>query len=250
MILSLVMASLLWPIDSAKLPKVPAAKQADVAALKLDTLPKKKELDPLLDLHLPFEEGSSMQLLGEVKKGPFTLVVVRLDEEAAMMSVSYTFILVRDAKGAWVDGVELASTVSSEAGGVTETGTLTEGGALNRITESRIPMHEEGLPTELVVRSEAKGALTESGKFELKRRFTTTDGAFLDGKTKEELRVFGDDVFYRGNESKPFQKLLRQKNDVRFKAGGKPYALSWSPTNEELFSRGPDGKVQTFVREW
>jgi hypothetical protein len=84
MILTLVMAALLWPLDSAKLPKVPAATQAEIAALKLDTLPRKKELDPILDVHLPLEVGSSMQLLGELKKGPLTLVVVRLDEEAAI----------------------------------------------------------------------------------------------------------------------------------------------------------------------
>jgi hypothetical protein len=250
MILTLVMAALLWPLDSAKLPKVPAATQAEIAALKLDTLPRKKELDPILDVHLPLEEGSSMQLLGELKKGPLTLVVVRLDEEAAMMSVSYTFVLVRNPQGAWVDGVQLASAINSEAGELTETGLLTEGRALTRTTKSRIPMHEEGLPVELVVRAETKGVLTGSGKFELKRRVTTTDGAFLDGKTGEEIRVFGDDVFYRGNESKPFQKLLRQKNEVRFTPDGKPYALSWSATNEALSSRGPDGKVQTFVREW
>lgn len=243
--LSLVLAALALPIDSTKLPAANALSAGELKALKLDAL-KDKSLDVLKKR----EEGTTFKLVGKLERGAQTLVVLQLVTEVEMLRSTRTFVLVRDAKGAWLGGVQLAVTSSTEAGSEDTSGVLGADGALARKTTLRVPMFEEGLPTELVVTSEATGALKPDGTFSLSERYTTGDGAFIDRKSKEELRVFGEKVFYRGNETKPFQALLRAKNEVRFRAGGKPYKLAWAEKNDAIACTNPDGTVQTFTREW
>lgn len=246
----LAAAPLSLPLDSTKFSAGGApATVEELEALKLDTIPG-IEGAPLRELKLPLEEGSVVRVLGMARSGAFTLHLVRLDEEAAMMSVSMLFVLVKNAKGAWVGSALLGASSSSEAGGAEEKGTLTADGTLTRRKVLRVPMHEDQLPTELVSTSEARGRLGADGRITVTEAFVSRDGSFIDEKSKEELRVFGEKVFYRSNETKPFQLLLREKDDVRFKAGAKPYKLTWSDDLRSIACTGPDGKPQRFTREW
>jgi hypothetical protein len=154
-------------------------------------------------------------------------------------------------KGELLDGVSFASTVSTEAGSQEGSGTVTTEGSVGRRLIRTIPMMEEGLPSELKVISEHAAKLTASGRFEVGAEvFTTRDGAFIDRKSKEEMRVFGEKVFYRANDSKPFQALLREGDAVRFKPGGKQYVLSWDDRRKIVNCTNPDGSIQAFTREW
>jgi hypothetical protein len=103
----------------------------------------------------------------------------------------------------------------------------------------------------LEVTSEATQKLRANGSWEpTVSRATTQNGKFVDAKSKEELWVFGQDVFYRGNESKPFQKLDFDGKAVRFKGSKTPYTLAWNEPKQAIACTDPKGKAQTFTREW
>lgn len=196
-------------------------------------------------------ESVSVSPLVAIPRTGHTVLVVRLEHELPMSSFSGTCLLTYGPKGELLDGLRFSSSTSSEAGGVEELSALTSEGSVGRKTVSKIPMMEEGLPAELVTVSEQPAKLTAAGRFQTGSPvFTTRDGAFIDRKTREELRVFGEKVFYRANDTKPFQALLREGDAVRFKPNGKQYVLSWDEKRKNLVCTNPDGSVQTFVREW
>lgn len=159
------------------------------------------------------------------------------------------FLLTYGAKGEFLDGVRFSSSVTSESGGVEEVSTLNAEGGLGRRATAKTPMHEDGLPGELVVVSEQVGKLTSKGTFELGApEFRSRDGVFLDAATKEELRVFGEQIFYRASATEPFRRLAREGDSVRFKPEGKVYLLSWDERRKSLSCLNPDGSVQQFAR--
>ncbi|MFO0598618.1 MAG: hypothetical protein U0228_25145 [Myxococcaceae bacterium] len=212
-----------------------------------------KELEVLRNWKPEPEEGETNTLwpVGAFKRGEVQVLVVRLDQEMPMGSISDSFALTYDPTGKLLDGFHLASNTSTEAGGYTFTSKLEANFTFTGSGELRVPMMEEGLPGELVVQSTVKGTLLPSGKVQREERFSTKDGAFTDPKSKEELRVFGARVFYRGTDAdKPFQELQVEGDTVRFKKGGKPYQLSWSDTRDAVSCKNPDGTVQRFERTW
>lgn len=189
--------------------------------------------------------------VASIARGEQVVLVVAVSSTADALQGTQHYLVSYGSKGEFLDGVRFSTTLSSEAGAVEEVSTLNAEGGLGRRSTSKIPMMEEGLPQELVVVSDQVGKLTAKGTFELGApEFRSRDGAFVDASTKEELRVFGDDVFYRANESKPFQKLFREGDAVRFKADGKVYALSWDERRKSLSCLNPDGSVQKFARVW
>ncbi len=197
------------------------------------------------------DETLTIWPIAQVARPGVTVLVVRFDQALPMSSTATTFLLTYGPKGELLDGLRFGATTSSEAGGGDDVATLAESGAITRSSTAKIPMMEEGLPEQLVVNSEAPAKLTASGKFEVSPEiFTTKDGAFIDRKSKEELRVFGEKVFYRANDTKPFQALLRDGDAVRFKKGGPPYLLSWDERMISVNCKNPGGSVQRFTREW
>ncbi len=197
------------------------------------------------------DETLTVWPVASIARPGLTLLLVRFDQEMPMSSDAALFLLSYGPQGALIDGVGFAGTMSSEAGGAEDVGRLTADGALTRSGTLSVPMMEEGLPEKLVITSEHPVKLTASGKFEVaEERFTTRDGAFIDRKSKEELRIFGEKAFYRGNDTKPFQALTREGDAVRFKKGGKPYGLTWDARNALINCKNPDGSVQVFTREW
>jgi hypothetical protein len=196
------------------------------------------------------DRSMSLWPLARIERPGVTALVVRLNEEGPAGESMTTFVLTY-AKGVFIDGARLDQRLSGEGGGEVLTGTLGADGTVLRRRLLTPVMQEEGLPERLVVTSEQTLTLASNGTFTRgPERFTTKSGAFIDRSTKEELRVFDQVVFYRGNETKPFQRLLSDQDTVRFKAGGKPYTLTWDERKASISCRNPDGTRQTFTREW
>lgn len=196
------------------------------------------------------DEGETHTLwpVATFTQGEVTALLVRFDQSFPMGSASSSFVLTYSGKGELIDGCLVASSAGTEAGGGEEQATIAADGSITRTSRQEIPMHEEGLPEALITTAETKAKLLPGGKCEVQpATFTTKDGAFIDRTSKEELRVFGERVFYRGNETKPFQPLLREGDAVRFKKGGKPYALAWDERRAVLSCKNPDGTTQRFT---
>lgn len=196
---------------------------------------------------------NALRPIGSVTRGDTTLLIVSVEYEGPAVAVLFeTYLVSYSSKGEFLDALRFSTTMSSEAAAVEERSTLTAEGGLGRRTTTHVPMMEEGLPEQLTVVTDQVGKLTARGTFELGALdYRTRDGAFLDEKTKEELRVFGEEVYYRANESKPFQKLFRGDGDtVRFKQYGQSYALSWDSRRASLKCINPDQSVQSFSRKW
>lgn len=244
--------SLTLPLDSKRLGEGVELSVDEIPALGVIGRPE-KSLGPLR-LWEPEPEGGTVErvhAVGAIRRGDVVVLVVRHSTVFEMGTYAAVYLFTYTAKGALIDGLELGVDANSEAGAERTDGTLAADGTVARRTDRKIPMMEEGLPEQLVVTSELKAQLRSSGKFQASpETFVSKDGAFIDRTSKEELRVFGDAVFYRGNEKKPFQKLLREGDTVRFKAGGKPYGLSWDDARGVVTCKNPDGTKQTFTREW
>lgn len=238
------------PLDSKSL-GAPAKNALTAADVKLLAIKEHAsgELAELVQWMGPKLNGAYP--IASVVRGEHVVLVVSVSASEPMVTAQQLYLLTYSAKGEFLDGVRFSNSTSSEAGGVEEVSTLNASGGLGRRSTSRIPQHEEGLPTELVVVSDQVGKLTAKGTFELgAAEFRSRDGAFIDAKTKEELRVFGEDIYYRANPDKPFQKLFRDGDSVRFKADGKVYLLSWDVQRKSLSCLNPDGSVQKFPRAW
>ncbi|MBL8909087.1 MAG: hypothetical protein JNM17_00150 [Archangium sp.] len=187
-----------------------------------------------------------------IARGDHVVLVVFVAVSEPMVSAQQTYLLSYSTKGEFLDGVRFSNSMTSEAGGLEELSTLNASGGLGRRSTSRIPQYDASVTvSEMVVVSDQVGKLTAKGTFELAApEFRSRDGAFIDAKTKEELRVFGEQIFYRANPEKPFQKLVREGDSVRFKPEGKVYLLSWDERRKSLSCLNPDGSVQKFAREW
>lgn len=198
------------------------------------------------------DEGETQTLwaVGLAKVGTSLLLVVRFDDSLPMSDSKETFALA--LTGETVKGGALVhAAVSSEAGGATMTSTLGADGAISRAVRTEIPVHEEGLPEAMVVTLDESQKLRADGTWEASSSSATTQrGKFVDAKSKEELWIFDGAVFYRGNESKPFQKLDFDGKAVRFKGSKTPYSLTWDATKKSIACVDPKGKAQTFTREW
>lgn len=242
------------PLDSRLFKAGPALAAADVPALGF-LKRTERSLGPLRQWSPDEEEGVKVQLhpLARFQHGPVTVLVLRYASEFSLGTFSADFLLTYSAKGALLDAVEFASLATGDNGRTEATATLALDGTIVRTEQRQVPMDEDGLPAgvELVASAQATHRLLPSGKFALGApTFTATDGVFIDAKSHEELRVTGEAVFYRGNGDKPFQKLLRDGDTVRFKAGGKPYVLSWDEKRAAITCKNPDGTKQAFTREW
>jgi hypothetical protein len=196
-------------------------------------------------------EKSAARVVGAIARATHTVLVVSVEYEGPAAKVLQTYLVSYSPQGELLDALRFSTALSSEAGETDEVSTLTAEGGLGRRKTMKIPMMEAGLPEQLTVVSDQVGKLTARGTFELAPLdYRTRDGAFVDPKTKEELRVFGADVFYRGNESKPFRFLLREGDTVRFKPGGDAYALSWNEKRTVVRCNAADGSTQAFERTW
>ncbi|MFT3711080.1 MAG: hypothetical protein QM817_25920 [Archangium sp.] len=244
------------PLDSKAL----VAPKTTLSAAELKVLALEKhgggELAELLRWAEPPEKElgakNALRAIGSVQRGDTMLLVISVEYEGpAVASLFQTYLVAYSSKGEFLDALRFSTTMSSEAAAVEERSTFNAEGGLGRRATTHVPMMEEGLPEQLTVVSDQVGKLTSKGTFELAvLDFRTRDGAFVEEKTKEELRVFGDEVYYRANESKPFQKLFREGDTVRFKQYGQTYSLSWDQRRANLKCINPDGSVQTFARKW
>jgi hypothetical protein len=222
----------------------------DLAALDF------KRVGPAWALAAPGEdEVVKLGLVGAFDRGAVTVLVVHCERELPMVSEAVTVLATYTSAGRLLGSLELFHTLSSEAGSFTTAGVLGVDGLVALHTESVHPLMEEGLPStglpgELVVRSQQQARLTPGGAITRGvERFEGEDGSFVDGKSKEQLLIISGRVFYRGNERKPVQELLRTQQAVRFKAEGKPYLLTWSAERDALTCRNPDGTTQRFDRQ-
>jgi hypothetical protein len=189
--------------------------------------------------------------ISSVQRNGHRLLLLRSDREFPMGSSHETFLLSYSDTGELLGGLAFHLELSTEAGGATNTSTLDQAGVISRLIKATTPMHEEGLPEELVVTSEQRAKLTSTGTLEVMApAWSTRTGAYLDRKSREELRVFDKRVFYRANDTKPFQELEGDGNTVRFKGSPKPYVLTWNDRRSAISCQNPDGKVQLFDREW
>lgn len=227
-----------------------ALTQKDIDALgflKLEGAPKQ-----LLRWSPVLEEGETQNLVatGSTKVGANTLLLLRHDLVFPMGAFSRTFALV-------VAGEKLVSatlvhvTEGGEAADTSSDATLNADGSLTRSVKSVIPMFGEGLPESMEVTFSESQKLRVDGTWEpLVSNATTQSGKYVDAKSKEELWIFGAQVFYRGNESKPFQKLEFDGKGVRFKGEKSAYSLVWDASKRAITCTDPKGKPQTFTREW
>lgn len=227
-----------------------ALTQRDIDALgflKLAGAPKE-----LLRWSPTLEEGETQNLVatGSAKVGANTVLLLRHDLVFPMGAFSRTFVLV-------VAGEKLVSATllhvaeGGEAGDTSSDATLGADGSITRSMKSVIPTFGGGLPETMEVTFSESQKLRADGTWEpLVSNATTQSGKYVDAKSKEELWIFDALVFYRGNESKPFQPLEFDGKGVRFKGAKATYSLVWDATKHAITCTDPKGKPQTFTREW
>lgn len=198
------------------------------------------------------EEGETQNLVatGMAKVGANTLLVLRHDLQFPMGTFSRTFVLV--VAGEKLVGAALLHVAENgEAGDTQSEATLNADGSITRQVHSVIPAFGEGLPETMELTFSESQKLRADGTWEpLVSKATTQSGKYVDAKSKEELWVFGAQVFYRGNESKPFQRLEFDGKGVRFKGDKATYSLGWDASKRAITCTDPKGKPQTFTREW
>lgn len=215
--------------------------------LKLEGAPK-----ALLAWSPTVEEGETQNLvaMGSAKVGARTLLVLRHDLVFPMGAFSRTFALVV-AGEKLVSATMLHIAENGEAGDTTSDATLNADGSITRSVRSVIPAFGEGLPETMELTFSETQKLRADGTWEpLVSTATTQSGKYVDAKSKEELWVFGAQVFYRGNEAKPFQQLEFDGKGVRFKGQKSTYSLVWDASKRAITCTDPKGKPQTFGREW
>lgn len=198
------------------------------------------------------EEGETQNLVatGATKVGANTLLLVRHDLQFPMGNFSRTFALVL-AGEKLVSAILVHVAQETEAGDTTSDATVATDGALSRSVKHVIPVHADGLPETLEVAFAESQKLRADGTWEpLVSNATTQSGKYVDAKSKEELWLFGAQVFYRGNESKPFQQLDFDGKGVRFKGAKATYSLVWDAAKRAITCTDSKGKPQTFTREW
>jgi hypothetical protein len=238
--------------------KTPGEQKTKLTAADVDALGFLKDDSALLaslrSWKKKADKGETKALLpiGRIVRTGHQLLLIRYDDDLPMMSAKETFLLSYNDKNELLGWVAFHRESSSEAGGATNLSTLDQAGMISRMIKATTPMMEEGLPPELVVTSEQRARVTATGALEVMApAWSTRTGAYIDRKTKEELRVFDKRVFYRGNDSKPFQELEGDGNTVRFKdSPSKPYVLTWNDRRSAISCQNPGGDVQLFTREW
>ena len=199
------------------------------------------------------QEGQTRALwpIARVQRTGYQLLFIRYDDDQQLSSSKETFLLSYNDKSELQAGLIFHLEVASEAGASTDVSTLDQAGVISRLSKWKYPMQEEGLPEELVVTSEQRAKLTSTGALEvMSAAWSTRTGSYIDRKSKEELRVFDKRVFYRANDSKPFQELEGDGSTVRFKGSPKPYLLTWNDRRSAISCENPGGAVQLFEREW
>ena len=201
-------------------------------------------------------EKKALWPIARVQRPSHQVLLVRYDDETPMAQSRETFLLSYDGAGQLLGGLTFHLEFSSEAGAATNVSTVDRLGVITRMATAKTPMHEAGLPEELVVTSEHRAKLTSKGTLEvMKASYSTKSGAFVDLQSKEELRIFGQglngqSVFYRGNDSKPFQALEGDGKTVRFQASPSPYVLTWDDLKSAISCQNAKGEVQLFTRQW
>lgn len=197
------------------------------------------------------DETKVLWAVANVERTGYRVVLIRFDVGQQMFNGKQTFLLSFDDKNTLLGGLTFHAESESEAGKQTNLSTLDQAGVISRLIKTLIPMHEEGLPKELKITSEQRAKITSTGALEvMPAAFSTRSGSYLDHKSKEELRVFDKRVFYRANDTKPFQELEGDGNTMRFKGSPKPYILTWNDRRSDISCENPDGTVQLFTREW
>ena len=197
------------------------------------------------------DEKKSLWAVATIQRTGYRLMLVRADVDQPMANGKTTFLLSFDDKNTLLGGLLFHQDTESEAGKQTNVSTLDQAGVLSRLIKTLIPMHEEGLPEELKITSEQRAKVTSTGAFEvMAAAYSSRSGSYLDHKSKEELRVFDKRVFYRANDTKPFQELEGDGNTLRFKGSPRPYILTWNDRRSDISCENPDGAVQLFTREW
>lgn len=194
--------------------------------------------------------AESLVPLGRFTIGTRTVLLVRLLSASQLGDGQDTVALVFGPHGL-SDLAVVNSSSDGEVGTITGATAVSAAGVFTHSGTSEIVVHEEGLPG--VMRVKRTETLSVMGDGRLKRgppSFEGRSGKFVDPRSKEELWVFEGQIFYRGNESKPFQALVVEPDAVRFKKSGARYALAWRSSNGELLCTDPKGTAQTFVREW
>lgn len=118
------------------------------------------------------------------------------------------------------------------------------------VLRDTIPVLVEKLPETMVTEFVEEQRFRETTWEPTTSRATTTTGLFRDPKSTEELFVFGDQIFYRGNPSKPVQSLAFDGKAVRFANSKVPYTLTWDDTKRSIACTDPKGKAQSFQGVW
>ncbi len=237
--------------------KAPAELKSKLTPADLEALGLLKDTSPQLATLRAAKtragEGETKALwaVATIQRTGYRLLLLRSDVEMPMANGKETFLLSFDDKHALLGALSFHLDSASEAGTETDLSTLDQSGVISRLIKITLPMHEEGLPGDLKITSEQRAKLTSAGVLEvMPPAFSTRSGAYLDPKSKEELRVFDKRVFYRANASTPFQELEGDGNTMRFKGAPRPYLLTWNDRRSAISCETPDGRVQLFTRQW
>jgi hypothetical protein len=186
-----------------------------------------------------------------IERSGYQLLLIQYDSVGQMLIFRETFLLSYNSKGELLGGVAFHEWHGGEMGEERDLSTLDQAGVISRLIKVTMPMMEEGLPPDLVITSEQRAKVTSTGAIEVMApAWSSRTGTFIDRKSKEELRVFTKRVFYRANETKPFQELEGDGNNMHFKDSPKPYVLTWDDRRSAISCQNPDGSVQLFTREW
>ncbi len=127
--------------------------------------------------------------------------------------------------------------------------TLAVDGTITRNVKLAMPMMIAGLPETMTPERSEEQRFDGQTWGPTSSRATNT-GIFRDPKSKEELFVFANEIYYRGNEQKPVQRLAYDGKAVRFGTSKTAYVLQWDDAKRTITCTDPKGKAQTFVREW
>lgn len=131
----------------------------------------------------------------------------------------------------------------------TNVSTITQAGALARVTKITRPQQDVGLPPECIVTAEQRGKVTSKGALELMPPFwSSRSGSYLRGT--EELRVFIKRVFYRAKQDEPFVEMIGDGTNMRLPSEVPTWTLIWNERRSEISALTPSGDQKMFVRAW
>lgn len=190
-----------------------------------------------------------------------TWLVVHAYQEQPMAAGSSAWLVGLGPGGRVVNQVLLGEWLDSEAGGAKDEVSLAAAASFGRKHVVTPVLHDLPEGRELKIVATTWGKVRPNGVLQRgPLAYESNQGAFIDEKSKEELAIVHTgagalEVYYQGSVKKEKQLLAVDGDagalqfDVRFKAGGKPYRLSFDEARAVVKCRNPDGTTQTFTRQ-